>query len=338
MPRLLVDTAILAGETGSLPLHWLEGFELLPFAPRGLTGATPGVREADALLVRTMTRVDADLLAGMPRLRALATLSSGTDHLDEQSLKLQNISLHTGHGGNARPVADWVEWALTRLGHRLRGDRALVVGVGAVGTLVAARLQQMGLIPLLCDPPRAEQEPDFPHVDLDQALQQNLATVTLHVPKIMEGPHRTQNLLNRQRLAQIPGLVVLNAARGGVLEEQAVLDLHQTQALVLALDTFVGEPHPQQNLLHIADLATPHIGGHSIEGKLRVAHLALTGLRAALGMEPPPPLETAIAQATNAPNLEPFAQLDRADQMLRHEPQAFESIRHMHRRQELALR
>lgn len=341
MPRLLVDTAVQSGEANSLPLAWLADFELLPFAPRELTPATPRAQDADALLVRTATRVDAHLLAGLPRLRALATLSSGTDHLDVTAIHDRRVSLHTGHGGNAIAVADWVHWVLTRLAPQNR--RVLVVGVGAVGTAVAHVLRASGLDVALCDPPRAEREPGFSPLTLDEALAQGpWGAVTLHVPRVADGPHATVNLLDRPRLEQLAGAVVLNAARGGVLDEMAALDLRRDGRLGgLAVDTFVGEPRPRSEWLRFADLVTPHIAGHSIEGKLRVAHRAVTGLRDAVGLPPPGSLATAIAAqlaGRNYGDLAPFVALDAANQALRADPSKFEVIRHAHRRLEQILR
>ncbi len=335
MPRLLVDTAVLSGHANSLPLTWLDGFELLPFAPRELTPHTPHAGDADALLVRTTTRVAAPLLAGLPRLRAVATLSSGTDHLDLRAIRERGVSLHTGHGGNAIAVADWVHWALSRL--TLQNRRVLIVGVGAVGTAVARLLTACGFELTFCDPPRAEREPDFAGVTLDEALRQGpWGAVTLHVPKALEGAHATQDLLNRPRLQQLRGAVVLNAARGGVLEEVAALTLRAEGFLGgLAVDTFCNEPRPRADLLHAADLATPHLAGHSIEGKLRVAHRAMAGLRTALDLPPSGTLATAIRDVLatlGERDLAAFPALDAANLALKGQPERFEEIRHDHRR------
>ena len=336
---LLVDSAVLDGHAASLPLAWLDALTLVPFAPRDLTPHTPGAMAAQALLVRTVTRVDAALLAGLPNLTQLATLSSGTDHLDVDALARRGVGLHTGHTGNALAVADWVAWALTRLRSHVHGTRVLVVGVGAVGTQVAARLTRLGWTPVLCDPPRAAREPGFPTTTLDEALDDGpYAAVTLHVPKVVDGPHATTNLLNAERLRRLAGAAVLNAARGGVLDEQAAVALRQSGHLTgLCVDTFVGEPAPLRSLLATADLVTPHIGGHSIEGKLRVAHLAVAGLRRALGVAPPGAWESAardIVRSLAPRPLDAQTQLDAAAVALKSQPDAFEAIRHAHKRVE----
>ena len=136
--------------------------------------------------------------------------------------------------------------------------------------------------------------------------------------------------------------MVLNAARGGVLDEAAALALRQAGRLRgLALDTFVGEPTPGSALLAGADLVTPHIGGHSILGKLRVAHRAVAGLRAALELPPAGALADAIVEVVAAladRDLAPFTALDAANTALHAAPETFEAIRHNHRRIEHFLR
>jgi phosphoglycerate dehydrogenase-like enzyme len=347
MPMLLVDAALLDGSTGSLPPHWLDGFTPLPFAARDLTVDTPGLDQAEALLLRTLTRLPARLLDAMPKLSGVATLSSGTDHLDVPALGERGIQLHTGHGGNARAVADWVHWALHRLGGELPWNlrRVLVIGAGAVGGAVGARLQALGAEVTYCDPPRAEREPGFRSVDLAIALQQPWFAVTLHVPLTVAGPHPTVNLLDAHRVACCHGAILLNAARGGILDERAAAKARLEHRLHgLALDTFVAEPRPDREVVVAADLVTPHIGGHSIEGKLRVARRAVRNLRAQMGLPEPGALADAVAEAVarlpTPADLLPFSRLDAADVAMRAASEAgesFDAVRHQHRRLELPL-
>jgi erythronate-4-phosphate dehydrogenase len=353
MVRLLVDSALLdsSGQaTGSLPMSWLDGFDLVPYPPRALTADLPGARTADAVLLRTVTRLPRALVEELPQLRAVATISSGTDHIDVEALQDAGVALHTGHGGNAHAVADWVHWALDTLDRPLgraswAGRRVLLVGAGAVGTAVATRLQALGATAVLCDPPRAERQPGFRSVDLDEALNSGpWHAVSLHVPLTDVGRHATRNLLNAERLGRCVGAIVVNAARGGVLDESAAVALRLAGGLRgLALDTFVGEPRPAAEVIAACDLATPHIGGHSIEGKLRVAWRALAGLRGQFGLPVPGPLATAVAEMVaslpKALDLSPFAQLLQADRELRRVSaagQAFDAVRHGHRRLERA--
>lgn len=349
MPRLLLDADLAAGQPAALPLSWLDGFEVVSFPPRGLTAAVPGATAADAVIVRTMTQLPGELLSSLPRLRAVATLSSGTDHLDEAALAARGVALHTGHGGNAVAVADWVAWALAgTLGGSaartdwLGGQRVLLIGVGAVGGAVEARLRAAGAEVGCCDPPRAAREPGFRSLNLDDALAQRWDAVSLHVPLTVAGAHPTANLLDRARLCRLRGAVVLNAARGGVLDEVAATELRRTGHLAgLALDTFVGEPLPRAEVVAACDRATPHIGGHSIEGKLRVSHRAVSGLRRQFDLAPPGPLADAVAAVMagrDPAGLQPDVALAAADASLRASVAAGESFdrcRSAHRRVEL---
>jgi erythronate-4-phosphate dehydrogenase len=349
VPRLLLDADLAAGQPAALPLTWLDGFELVPFPPRGLTAAVAGASAADAVIVRTMTRLPAALLAALPGLRAVATLSSGTDHLDEAALAARGVALHTGHGGNALAVADWVAWALAATLDRspdraawLGGRRVLLIGVGAVGAAVAARLRSAGAEVGCCDPPRAAREPGFRSLNLDEALAQRWDAVSLHVPLTTAGPHPTANLLDRGRLCRLRGAVVLNAARGGVLDEAAAAELRCAGHLAgLALDTFVGEPLPRAEVVAACDRATPHIGGHAIEGKLRVSRRAVSGLRRQFELAPPGALADAVAavMAGHDPaELQPDVALAAADASLRAcvaAGESFDRCRSSHRRVEL---
>jgi erythronate-4-phosphate dehydrogenase len=346
-PKLLCDTAVLDGSACALPLRWLDGFHLVPFAPRDL-GSVAGIADTDALLTRTVTKVGAPEIALLRRVRVVATLSSGTDHLDEEALRQREVVLCTGRGGNARAVADWVEWALHRawgekgvrtISFRIfAGKRVVVVGVGAVGSEVALRLTDLGADVWPVDPPRAHREPGFRSLDLDRALADGPDAVTLHVPLTTAGPHATANLFDARRL-EVCRSVLLNAARGGVIDEQAAADSRRAGRLTfLGLDTWIGEPRPDHAIVAAADAATSHIAGHTVEGKLAVAWRAVAGLRAHFDMAPPSSLEGALAESLQAaplPYADPFAALDAADRELRAAATAgmsFEPIRHAHRR------
>ncbi len=332
---LLVDHAVVDGSAAALPLSWLDGFELRPYPARRLAEAPlADLAAADALLVRSMTRVGAQEMRLLPRLTALATLSSGLDHLDVDLLAQHGVRVCSGLGGNALAVADWVDWAAQRLLGDLHGRKALVVGVGAVGTEVVARLQQRGASVWSCDPPRARREPGFVSSDLADVPPCEL--VTLHVP-LSDGADATRNLWNHQQMARHPGAVLLQASRGGVLDERAAQQAREQGLLAgLAVDTWLGEPVISRILLEHAALATPHIAGHSIAGKLDVAARAVRQLRSRFGLEGELSLSAAVAQEEACHGGGPFLavadQLDGVAQALRRSPEAFEQLRHQHKR------
>ncbi|MBM4345709.1 MAG: hypothetical protein FJ100_20235 [Deltaproteobacteria bacterium] len=341
-PVVLVDELVLDGSARAFPLQWLDGCDARPYAPRQLgKAAVAHAAIAQAAIVRSMTRVGRAELAALPALRLIATLSSGTDHLDARALAARSVQLSTGHGGNARAVADWVQWAIDRLAPRA-GLRVLVVGLGAVGGIVAERLAAAGNEVLPCDPPLAA-DARFagarPWCDLDQALARDPDVVTLHVPLAADGAHPTGGLFDARRLARWarPGRVLLNAARGGILDEAAAARAVAEQRLVLGLDTFGGEPRPAPTTLAACALATPHIAGHSVEGKLDVAHRALSGLRAAFGLPALAPLVDVAAEALSplpTALVEPFGALDRCATAFAADAGAFERLRHGHLRRE----
>ena len=347
MAQLLVDAGVLDGSARALPSSWLDGLETLGYPLRDLPACLANAQDTQGLLLRSVTPLTATTLQGLPRLRVVGTLSSGTDHIDEAALDARGIALCTGRGGNAQAVAQWVTWALARLWHldlgaqALRGRSVLVVGVGAVGAVVAAKLEALGATILRCDPPRARREPAFASTDLDEALAQRPDAVTVHVPLTRGGADPTLGLIDGRRLAQLRGALLLGAARGGVIDEGAALQARAGGELGgLALDTFDGEPRPRAEVVAAADLATPHIAGHTIEGKLRVAALAMQGLRRHLGLDAVD-LQTAIGAARSAAGLapcaEPFAALDAADRALRQacaSGQSFDAARHGHLRSE----
>lgn len=249
------------------------------FAPWGEVIPRPGrhlaavdVAAADALAVRSVTRVDADLLAGS-RVRFVGSATIGTDHVDRDWLAAHGIGFAHAPGCNADAVADWVVACLATLdrrgAHALGRGTAGIVGAGNVGSRVARRLAALGYEVRCCDPPRARAEGDSGFVDLATALSSDV--VSLHVPLTHNGPHPTRDLIDARALAAMrPGAALLNAARGGVVAESALLQrLIQGPPLHAAIDTWQGEPEIDVALLDRVDLGTPHIAGHSREGKLR---------------------------------------------------------------------
>lgn len=249
------------------------------FGPLGDVITVPGreidtedVSRADALVVRSVTRVDRTLVGGS-RLRFVGTTTSGYDHVDVDALAERGIAFAHAPGCNATAVADWVLAVLAALHaggrHAFGRGTVGVIGAGEVGTRVARRLAALGYGVCICDPPRAEREGDAGFVDLATALASDV--VSLHVPLTDAGAHPTQGLLDAAALeALAPGAVLLNAARGGVVDEQALARrLDGGADLAVALDTWAGEPAIDTELLARVDLGTPHIAGHTVEGRLR---------------------------------------------------------------------
>lgn len=235
------------------------------------------VQEADVLLVRSITRVDASLLAGS-RVRFVGSATIGTDHLDTAWLDAQGIAWANAPGCNAEAVAEYVLASLLVLGERdgvPLGNRTVgIIGAGHVGSALAGKLAALGVRFCLNDPPLAQTGRDpRAFVGLDEALACDV--VTLHVPLTREGAWPTHHLIDDTRLRQLkPGAILLNASRGGVVDN-AALQAHLAggAALSAVLDVWEGEPAIRRELALRVALATPHIAGYSLDGKLRGTRL-----------------------------------------------------------------
>ncbi|KTT43270.1 erythronate-4-phosphate dehydrogenase [Pseudomonas oryzihabitans] len=262
---------ILADE--NIPL--LDAF----FGPHATLERLPGrafdraaVSRADALLVRSITRVDEALLADA-RVGFVGTCTIGTDHLDLGHFARAGIRWSNAPGCNARGVVDWVLGALLALADGAGADLAQrtygIVGAGQVGGRLAAVLQGLGWRVLVCDPPRqATEQGDFHTLD---ELIERCDVLCLHTPLIREGEHRTLQLFDAARLARLrPGTWLLNACRGEVIDNSALrTHLAGGAELAVALDVWEGEPAIDAELARLCQVATPHIAGHSLEGKWR---------------------------------------------------------------------
>jgi erythronate-4-phosphate dehydrogenase len=234
------------------------------------------VRDADLLLVRSVTRVDANLL-GAAQIKFVASATSGIDHVDIDYLRQRGIGFAYAPGSNAQSVAEYVVCTvLVRMAAQEReckGLRAGIIGCGHVGSRVADMLAALGIECLLNDPPLREAGDNRSFVDLDAALAADI--VTLHVPLIDAGQHPTTFLLNAENLRQLrPDALLINTARGDVIDEAALLQHLEAHAeMQVVIDCWHGEPNIARKLLQRAVIATAHIAGYSYDGKLRATQM-----------------------------------------------------------------
>ncbi len=233
------------------------------------------VRDADLLITRSTTRVNAALL-GDRRLRFYGAGVIGTDHVDADFLARAGIPWTAAPGCNAASVAQYITSALVNLAARYawRLNRLTlgVVGVGHVGRLVCERARALGLRVVACDPPRRRDPADEEaqaFVDLD-ALLREADVVTLHVPLSRSGEDATWHLLDAPRFARMRrGAFLINAARGPVIDSDAWLAAKASgQVRGTILDTWDPEPAYRLDVREQVDWGTPHIAGHSFEGKV----------------------------------------------------------------------
>ena len=244
--------------------------------------------DADVLLVRSITQVNASLLAQAKRLRFVGSATIGMDHIDQHYLATQNIAFSNAPGCNARAVVEYVISCLWCLAERYQwqlSDKTIgIVGVGNIGRRLAEALSALGFKLLLCDPVRAENEPDFLHCPLPQLFEQ-ADVLSFHVPQTTKGPYATHHLINQHSLAQLkPDCALINACRGPVFDNQALLAEAQAgHPRPLVLDVWEHEPDILLPLLPFVDIATAHIAGHSVEGKARGTEMLYQQLCQLLG-------------------------------------------------------
>jgi erythronate-4-phosphate dehydrogenase len=231
--------------------------------------------DADALVIRSKTVVTPDLLENSA-IRFVGTATAGFEHIEFQGLERAGVAWCAAPGCNADSVGDYMTAALlflhTAKGVQLEGKTIGIIGVGQVGSRVAVRAKALGMRVLLNDPPRAAHE-GANVTDIFHPLEALLAEsdiITLHVPLIKEEPWPTLNMANRRFFEQMtPGSIFFNASRGKVLDTDALLHAKKTGIIAHAvLDVWNPEPSIRADVLASATLGTPHIAGHSFEGKL----------------------------------------------------------------------
>jgi erythronate-4-phosphate dehydrogenase len=230
------------------------------------------VKDADMLAIRSTTKVDASLLDAS-RVRFVGTATIGTDHLDIEYLERNGIEWCFSPGCNANSVSEYVTAALLCLANRhqfqLRGKTMGVIGVGNVGSRVVAKAAALGMRVLQNDPPRARAEGGSQFVELDQLLVES-DIVTVHVPITKSGNDKTMHLADNSFFEKMKsGSIFINAARGPVVDSDALLQAIKSGKIAHAvLDTWEGEPGLRPDLQAVVDIGTPHIAGHSFEGKV----------------------------------------------------------------------
>lgn len=260
---------------------------------RRVTGRTltrEQVADADVLLVRSVTPVNQALLEGS-RVRFVGTATIGTDHIDLEWLASQGIRFAAAPGCNATSVAEYVLSVVSLFAER-RGlddwtDLSVgIVGVGNVGGQLAQMLEKLGFEVRLCDPPRQQGEPesDMPFVGLVDALECDV--VTLHTPLTRQQPHATHHLLSEPQLAAIgPEQLLINAGRGEVIDSVALLHrLEQADAPLVVLDVWEQEPDISPDLVDKVWLATPHVAGYSLEGKMQGTEMIYQAMSQSMGL------------------------------------------------------
>ncbi|MDT8428603.1 MAG: 4-phosphoerythronate dehydrogenase [Pseudomonadales bacterium] len=268
--RIVADEGIVAVDS------YFSAFgELITLPGRQISAAD--VRDADALLVRSITRVDRALLEHS-RVRFVATATSGTDHLDMEWLRQAGIAVHDAAGCNANAVLEYVLTALASLKHMALFDKAKptvgIVGAGQVGGRLAQLCRQIGFPCVVTDPfLTREQQESLQAMGVELSDLQTVLTadiVSLHTPLTRTVPHPTWHLLNHETLDMLQDdAVLINASRGEVVDTRALIEfLKKKRSIRTVFDVWENEPRVDPDLCARVDIATPHIAGYSIQAKL----------------------------------------------------------------------
>ncbi|MDO8863895.1 4-phosphoerythronate dehydrogenase [Haliea sp. E1-2-M8] len=255
---------------------------------RGLQAAQ--LAEVDVLLVRSVSRVDAELLAGTP-VRFVGTATAGVDHIDLPWLQRSGIGFAAAPGANANSVVEYVLAAIAAvdncLERLLAGGRVGIVGCGHVGSLLALRLRALGIASLHCDPWLDQSALAVP-ASLDEVLACDV--LSLHPSLTTAEPWPSHHLLGPEALATLRReQLLINASRGPVLANDVLLArLQQANAPHCVLDVWEFEPQVPPPLLERVQFGTPHIAGYSHDAKLAATRMLAQALEDQLGLESAP--------------------------------------------------
>ena len=284
-PKVVIDSAIwVTPSLSTLPIELVSvrGTEIVP----------ADLKDANALLTRTVTRVDANLLQDSP-ISFVGTASAGIDHIDTRYLSERGIKLANAAGCNAGAVADFVLDAIyqcQRLESLISGATVGLVGYGAVGRHLAARLSKLGGKVKVYDPyvesTDAESiEADVKFCALPAVL--GCSIVSLHAALHNDQPFPSTQMIDNTAVGYIsPDALFINAGRGGLVTEEALHRLAD-KGVTLVLDTWPEEPSVSQALLSRAAFATPHIAGYTRTAKSNATDFLIEPLVRALSLDSP---------------------------------------------------
>lgn len=227
--------------------------------------------QADALLVRTRTLCNEELLHGTG-LRFIASATSGFDHIDTDYCQRAGIAWVHAPGCNAGAVRQYMASALAyvlqKTGRSFHDVCLGIVGAGQVGSRVAGLAGKLGIPVLVHDPPRERLEGPEAFTGLEELLGK-ADIVSMHLPLNLAGRDRSLGMASADFFDRMKaGAWFVNTSRGEITDEEALLRALRTKPLGgCILDVWQNEPHVRNDLLQTAELSTPHIAGYSVEGK-----------------------------------------------------------------------
>ncbi len=238
----------------------------------------------NALIVRTVSRIDAQNfnVSHFPVLKFIGTASAGHDHIDVKYLQSNGIWFADSGGANAQAVGEYVasvivQWTLDT-GKSFEDCTVGVVGYGHTGSKAGSILSQLGCKIIPHDPPKAEKDSAFKSSTVKEVL--NCDVITFHVPYTNSTEYPTRYWLDEARFANFKGELIINAARGGVVNETALVNWYKQspESRRFVLDVWENEPHLDEYVPKLAWISTPHIAGYSIQSKRNATRMILKSM------------------------------------------------------------
>ncbi|MDY3268295.1 MAG: 4-phosphoerythronate dehydrogenase PdxB [Phocaeicola sp.] len=293
------------------------------------------VKDADALITRTRTKCNRELLEGS-NIKFIGTATIGFDHIDTEFCKRANITWKNCPGCNAGAVEQYVHAVLLLLekekGINLKNSCIGIIGVGHVGTRIRNMAERLGMKILLNDPPRNDNG-EKGYVDL-QTIADNCNIITFHTPLIREGKYKTYHLADKDFFGLLKRKpVIINTSRGEVIDTNAILDaLNNNTVSEAVIDVWENEPNINIDLLNKVFIGTPHIAGYSADGKINATRMTLESLcqffniNAEINISLPPDPNAPYSDDENTRILQQYNPHDDCE-ALRSHTQMFEQLR-----------
>jgi erythronate-4-phosphate dehydrogenase len=244
--------------------------------------------DADALITRTRTKCNEALLKGTS-VKLITSATIGFDHIDTTWCEQNGIAWTNAPGCNSGSVRQYIASAIAFIVQKERRkfeDITLgIVGVGNVGSKVQKMASTLGIKVLINDPPRerAEGKPEF--TPLNKLVVES-DIITMHVPLNRLGADKTFHMVNESFLEKMKkGAWFINSSRGEVVQTDALKKALQAGHLAgVILDVWENEPYADEELLTMADIATPHIAGYSADGKANGTAMSVQAISKFFGL------------------------------------------------------
>ncbi|WAJ69274.1 4-phosphoerythronate dehydrogenase [Catenovulum adriaticum] len=290
-PHFFIEDSLLYAEEFFSELGQITRF-------KGRTVTSKDISEADYLLTRSTTKVNQALLKDCHKLKFVGTATAGYNHIDSDYLASRNIPWSAAPGCNADAVADYVISTglnlANKYGFMLKDKVIGIIGVGQIGERLVRRFNALGCQVVQYDPVKASENTSFESADFEAVLACDL--ITCHVPLVKAGAHPTQHMFDYETLGKLkPDTILINACRGEVIDNAELLRFFENgHALRVILDVFENEPNIELGLLNYLEFGTPHIAGHSLEGKARGTEILYQMMCQRLGVDAPIKLESLL--------------------------------------------